>query len=175
MLGEQRCSWLRGEPGRYQGHGKVAEEVAQRYRSRKADTDTTQVGRARESGLLWFVRPLEATGGTGETCSHKVLVYGVQPVLLLSHCLSLQANEGMPISISDSIFVGGKRIGFWGCQEPCLCSVVDRVTLLTDAAGRPPNWAPGRKKKDFSCADRLVSLAVICVPHPPLHPPLLHL
>lgn len=153
--------------------------MAQGYRSRKADTDTTQVGRARESGLLWFVRPLEATGGTGETCSRKVLVCvwggGVQPVPLLSHYLSLQANEGMPISISDSIFVGGKRSAFGGCQEPCLCSVVDRVTLLTDAAGRPPNWAPGRKKKDFSCADRLVSLAVIRVPHPSLHPPLLHL
>lgn len=100
---------------------------------------------------------------------------GVQPVPLLSHYLSLQANEGMPISISDSIFVGGKRSAFGGCQEPCLCSVVDRVTLLTDAAGRPPNWAPGRKKKDFSCADRLVSLAVIRVPYPSLHPPLLHL
>lgn len=70
-MGEQRCSWLRGEPGRYQGHG----EVAQGYRSRKANTDTTQVGRARESGLLWVVRPLEATGGTGETRSPKVLVY----------------------------------------------------------------------------------------------------
>ncbi|XP_047646087.1 bifunctional polynucleotide phosphatase/kinase isoform X3 [Phacochoerus africanus] len=27
-----------------------------------------------------------------------------------------------------------------------------------DAAGRPANWAPGRKKKDFSCADRLFAL-----------------
>uniref|UniRef100_A0A2K6TGX7 Bifunctional polynucleotide phosphatase/kinase n=1 Tax=Saimiri boliviensis boliviensis TaxID=39432 RepID=A0A2K6TGX7_SAIBB len=43
------------------------------------------------------------------------------------------ANEGTPIAIADSIFVG-------------------------DAAGRPANWAPGRKKKDFSCADRLFAL-----------------
>lgn len=28
----------------------------------------------------------------------------------------------------------------------------------TDAAGRLPNWAPGHKKKDFSCSDRLVCL-----------------
>uniref|UniRef100_A0A8C2Y5J7 Polynucleotide kinase 3'-phosphatase n=1 Tax=Coturnix japonica TaxID=93934 RepID=A0A8C2Y5J7_COTJA len=28
----------------------------------------------------------------------------------------------------------------------------------TYAAGRPPNWAPGRKKKDFSCTDRLFAL-----------------
>lgn len=29
--------------------------------------------------------------------------------------------------------------------------------LCPDAAGRPENWAPGKKKKDFSCSDRLVS------------------
>lgn len=29
---------------------------------------------------------------------------------------------------------------------------------VPDAAGRPANWAPGRKKKDFSCADRLFAL-----------------
>ncbi|KTF82272.1 hypothetical protein cypCar_00039401 [Cyprinus carpio] len=25
----------------------------------------------------------------------------------------------------------------------------------TDTAGRPTNWSPGKKKKDFSCSDRL--------------------
>ncbi len=29
--------------------------------------------------------------------------------------------------------------------------------LCTDAAGRPANWAPGKKKKGFSCSDRLVT------------------
>lgn len=36
--------------------------------------------------------------------------------------------------------------------------------VLTDAAGRPANWAPGRKKKDFSCSDRLVSLVSVPCP-----------
>uniref|UniRef100_A0AAY5KKE1 PNK FHA domain-containing protein n=1 Tax=Esox lucius TaxID=8010 RepID=A0AAY5KKE1_ESOLU len=30
----------------------------------------------------------------------------------------------------------------------------------TDAAGRPVNWAPGKKKKDFSCSDRLFALNI---------------
>jgi len=31
--------------------------------------------------------------------------------------------------------------------------------LSVDAAGRPKDWAPG-KKKDFSCGDRLVRVCV---------------
>ncbi len=39
----------------------------------------------------------------------------------------------------------------------CQISMLSQGFLLcTDAAGRPANWAPGKKKKDFSCSDRLV-------------------
>ncbi|XP_063471027.1 bifunctional polynucleotide phosphatase/kinase isoform X13 [Symphalangus syndactylus] len=65
-----------------------------------------------------------------------------KPVTGMWDHLQEQANEGVPISIGDSIFVG-------------------------DAAGRPANWAPGRKKKDFSCADRLRTVSCsgpVCLP-----------
>nr|XP_034990633.1 bifunctional polynucleotide phosphatase/kinase isoform X2 [Zootoca vivipara] len=56
-----------------------------------------------------------------------------KPVLGMWEHLCKKANGGLEVSLQQSVYVG-------------------------DAAGRPPNWAPGHKKKDFSCSDRLRTL-----------------
>uniref|UniRef100_UPI00358E3440 bifunctional polynucleotide phosphatase/kinase isoform X3 n=1 Tax=Myxine glutinosa TaxID=7769 RepID=UPI00358E3440 len=56
-----------------------------------------------------------------------------KPVLGMWEYLCDKANDGISVDVTKSLYVG-------------------------DAAGRPANWAPGKKKKDFSCSDRLFSL-----------------
>ncbi|XP_062994865.1 bifunctional polynucleotide phosphatase/kinase isoform X2 [Elgaria multicarinata webbii] len=56
-----------------------------------------------------------------------------KPVLGMWDHLCEKANGGLAVALQQSVYVG-------------------------DAAGRPPNWAPGHKKKDFSCSDRLFAL-----------------
>uniref|UniRef100_A0A8C6WTQ2 Polynucleotide kinase 3'-phosphatase n=1 Tax=Neogobius melanostomus TaxID=47308 RepID=A0A8C6WTQ2_9GOBI len=58
-----------------------------------------------------------------------------KPVVGMWTYLCEKANEGVPVDKAQSLFVG-------------------------DAAGRPENWAPGKKKKDFSCSDRLFALNI---------------
>ncbi|XP_072557824.1 bifunctional polynucleotide phosphatase/kinase isoform X2 [Paramormyrops kingsleyae] len=58
-----------------------------------------------------------------------------KPVLGMWDYLCKQANDGIAVEKAQSFYVG-------------------------DAAGRPANWAPGKKKKDFSCSDRLFALNV---------------
>ncbi|KAH0626688.1 hypothetical protein JD844_001795 [Phrynosoma platyrhinos] len=56
-----------------------------------------------------------------------------KPVLGMWNHLCEKVNGDLAVSLQESVYVG-------------------------DAAGRPPNWAPGHKKKDFSCSDRLFAL-----------------
>lgn len=58
-----------------------------------------------------------------------------KPVIGMWEHLCEKANGGVTIDVSQSFYVG-------------------------DAAGRPANWAPGKKKKDFSCSDRLFALNI---------------
>uniref|UniRef100_A0AAY4CBA1 Polynucleotide kinase 3'-phosphatase n=1 Tax=Denticeps clupeoides TaxID=299321 RepID=A0AAY4CBA1_9TELE len=65
-----------------------------------------------------------------------------KPVIGMWQHLCEKANAGVTVDQSESFYVG-------------------------DAAGRPVNWAPGKKKKDFSCSDRLRkldSMARLCDP-----------
>ncbi|XP_067363231.1 bifunctional polynucleotide phosphatase/kinase [Channa argus] len=58
-----------------------------------------------------------------------------KPVMGMWNHLCDQANNGVAVEKTESFYVG-------------------------DAAGRPENWAPGKKKKDFSCSDRLFALNI---------------
>ncbi|XP_031428942.1 bifunctional polynucleotide phosphatase/kinase isoform X2 [Clupea harengus] len=58
-----------------------------------------------------------------------------KPVTGMWKHLCEEVNDGIPVDKSQSFYVG-------------------------DAAGRPVNWAPGKKKKDFSCSDRLFALNI---------------
>ncbi|XP_075771999.1 bifunctional polynucleotide phosphatase/kinase isoform X2 [Pelodiscus sinensis] len=56
-----------------------------------------------------------------------------KPLLGMWEHLCEKENGAVAVTLKNSLYVG-------------------------DAAGRPPNWAPGHKKKDFSCSDRLFAL-----------------
>uniref|UniRef100_A0A3P9LVP5 Polynucleotide kinase 3'-phosphatase n=1 Tax=Oryzias latipes TaxID=8090 RepID=A0A3P9LVP5_ORYLA len=58
-----------------------------------------------------------------------------KPVTGMWDHLCEKANGGVTVDLKQSFYVG-------------------------DAAGRPENWAPGKKKKDFSCSDRLFALNI---------------
>ncbi|XP_078785480.1 bifunctional polynucleotide phosphatase/kinase isoform X2 [Oryzias latipes] len=58
-----------------------------------------------------------------------------KPVTGMWDHLCEKANDGVTVDLKQSFYVG-------------------------DAAGRPENWAPGKKKKDFSCSDRLFALNI---------------
>ncbi|XP_061636944.1 bifunctional polynucleotide phosphatase/kinase isoform X1 [Phyllopteryx taeniolatus] len=65
-----------------------------------------------------------------------------KPAVGMWNHLCEKANDGVHVDNSQSFYVG-------------------------DAAGRPENWAPGKKKKDFSCSDRLFALNLSLQFHTP--------
>ncbi|CAH2312051.1 bifunctional polynucleotide phosphatase kinase isoform X1, partial [Pelobates cultripes] len=58
-----------------------------------------------------------------------------KPVTGMWDYLCEKGDDGFPVQKEDCLYVG-------------------------DAAGRSANWAPDRKKKDFSCSDRLFALNI---------------
>eukprot|EP00063_Salmo_salar_P043064 XP_014017899.1 PREDICTED: bifunctional polynucleotide phosphatase/kinase-like [Salmo salar] len=55
---------------------------------------------------------------------------------------------------SDSGIYRKPAMGMW----EHLCEKIRASLYVGDAAGRPVNWAPGKKRNDFSCSDRLFAL-----------------
>uniref|UniRef100_UPI0037E83D1F bifunctional polynucleotide phosphatase/kinase n=1 Tax=Semicossyphus pulcher TaxID=241346 RepID=UPI0037E83D1F len=65
-----------------------------------------------------------------------------KPVMGMWNHLCDKANDGVTVDKTQCVYVG-------------------------DAAGRPENWAPGKKKKDFSCSDRLFAQNIGLLFHTP--------
>uniref|UniRef100_A0A8C1VAX5 Polynucleotide kinase 3'-phosphatase n=1 Tax=Cyprinus carpio TaxID=7962 RepID=A0A8C1VAX5_CYPCA len=85
----------------------------------------------------------------------------LRPEVFKSKVEDILQTLQLPVQVFASTAPGIYRkpvIGMW----EHLCEKVNHscgfFLLFTDAAGRPANWAPGKKKKDFSCSDRLRKL-----------------
>uniref|UniRef100_A0A673IMI7 Bifunctional polynucleotide phosphatase/kinase-like n=1 Tax=Sinocyclocheilus rhinocerous TaxID=307959 RepID=A0A673IMI7_9TELE len=87
----------------------------------------------------------------------------LRPEVFKSKVEDILQTLQLPIQVFASTAPGIYRkpvIGMW----EHLCEKVNHFFMFflacTDAAGRPANWAPGKKKKDFSCSDRLFALNI---------------
>uniref|UniRef100_A0A8C2BRS3 Polynucleotide kinase 3'-phosphatase n=1 Tax=Cyprinus carpio TaxID=7962 RepID=A0A8C2BRS3_CYPCA len=87
----------------------------------------------------------------------------LRPEVFKSKVEDILQTLQLPVQVFASTAPGIYRkpvIGMW----EHLCEKVNHscgfFLLFTDAAGRPANWAPGKKKKDFSCSDRLFAINI---------------
>uniref|UniRef100_A0A8C9VMC5 Polynucleotide kinase 3'-phosphatase n=1 Tax=Scleropages formosus TaxID=113540 RepID=A0A8C9VMC5_SCLFO len=91
----------------------------------------------------------------------------LRPEVFKSKVEDVLATLKLPIQVFAATASGIYRkpvIGMWEhlCQKANDSITVDKLQsfYVGDAAGRPVNWAPGKKKKDFSCSDRLFALNI---------------
>ncbi|XP_075956014.1 bifunctional polynucleotide phosphatase/kinase isoform X1 [Anarhichas minor] len=91
----------------------------------------------------------------------------LKPEVFKSKVEDILAALQLPVQVFVSTSPGLYRkpvMGMWNhlCEKANDGVTVDKMQTfyVGDAAGRPENWAPGRKKKDFSCSDRLFALNI---------------
>uniref|UniRef100_A0A671SCT0 Bifunctional polynucleotide phosphatase/kinase-like n=1 Tax=Sinocyclocheilus anshuiensis TaxID=1608454 RepID=A0A671SCT0_9TELE len=88
----------------------------------------------------------------------------LRPEVFKSKVEDILQTLQLPIQVFASTAPGIYRKPVVGMWEH-LCEKVNHYCVMfflacTDAAGRPANWALGKKKKDFSCSDRLFALNI---------------
>lgn len=91
----------------------------------------------------------------------------LRPEVFKSKVEDILATLQLPVQVFVATGPGVYRkpvVGMWNhlCEKANDGMTVDKTQTfyVGDAAGRPENWAPGRKKKDFSCSDRLFALNI---------------
>ncbi|XP_037632050.1 bifunctional polynucleotide phosphatase/kinase isoform X2 [Sebastes umbrosus] len=91
----------------------------------------------------------------------------LRPEVFKSKVEDILATLQLPVQVFVASGPGIYRkpvMGMWNhlCEKANDGVIVDKTQTfyVGDAAGRPENWAPGRKKKDFSSSDRLFALNI---------------
>ncbi|XP_069551502.1 bifunctional polynucleotide phosphatase/kinase [Brachyistius frenatus] len=91
----------------------------------------------------------------------------LRPEVFKSKVEDILATLQLPVQVFVAAGPGIYRkpvLGMWNhlCDKANDDVTVDKTQsfYVGDAAGRPENWAPGKKKKDFSCSDRLFALNI---------------
>uniref|UniRef100_A0A8C8RSG8 Bifunctional polynucleotide phosphatase/kinase n=1 Tax=Pelusios castaneus TaxID=367368 RepID=A0A8C8RSG8_9SAUR len=89
----------------------------------------------------------------------------LRPEVFKAKAEAVVEQLGVPMQVFVATGTGIYRkplLGMWEhlCEKAnsAVALAVQSSLYIGDAAGRPPNWAPGHKKKDFSCSDRLFAL-----------------